>query len=534
MASSRTVALDFLRRHLDDIVAEATRSLLEAVPSFSRMPSDFRSTLEGVCRGALEALCRQLEQGRADVEAIDWGDLRGFELGDILRALQLGSEIAWAWVKRAWEPAAFSPQDYIAAAELIWESHFRAANSLAREYMKQRQRSVSEFNSLLSRIRLTQDREALVRLITDGVCGSLGFRRAVFLLFEHDLLTPISAVDRLDPAWGSRVLEERKRYPISPMGGTLEARAFHGPSIEVARAEAGDSVAFLEPVAGAHYALVPVNPGGSPRGLLYVEAETLGGVIGERDREVLGSYADAVGMALENQRLYDEVVAKRKVMDHLISRANTAVEEERARIARELHDSVAQSLLKIIYSAGFALDFLKEDPRLAVDEMEEVQQRAKGCLSELREIMANLRPSSLDILGLKETIVRYAEQFEEEYAISTSVELQDLQSMPRSVELAIFRILQEELTNVRKHAKAESVTILSASSDGDLILTVEDDGVGFDPKMLPAEQASGKHLGLMAVRERVELLGGDMAIESRPGAGTRIVVRIPTITEKEV
>jgi two-component system sensor histidine kinase DegS len=212
-----------------------------------------------------------------------------------------------------------------------------------------------------------------------------------------------------------------------------------------------------------------------------------------------------------------------------MSRVNTAHEEERARIARELHDSVAQSLLKIIYAAGFALDFLKEDPRLAVDEIEEVQQRAKQCLRELREIMANLRPTSLDILGLRETLTRYAEQFEEEYAISTTVDLKGLESIPTSVELAIFRILQEELTNVRKHSRAESVKIRTEAHQGDLILIVEDDGIGFDPQALAAEQESGEHLGLLAMRERVELLGGELAIRSLPGMGTRITVRIPTI-----
>jgi two-component system sensor histidine kinase DegS len=217
-------------------------------------------------------------------------------------------------------------------------------------------------------------------------------------------------------------------------------------------------------------------------------------------------------------------------MDHLMSRVNTAHEEERARIARELHDSVAQSLLKIIYAAGFALDFLKEDPKLAVEEIDEVQQRAKDCLRELREIMANLRPTSLDILGLKETIVRYAEQFEEEYAISTSVDLRGLESIPPSVELAIFRILQEELVNVRKHSNAESVRIKSETSQGDLILTVEDDGVGFDPELLAAEQESGEHLGLMAMRERAELLGGELTIDSVPGMGTRITIKIPMIS----
>jgi signal transduction histidine kinase len=195
-----------------------------------------------------------------------------------------------------------------------------------------------------------------------------------------------------------------------------------------------------------------------------------------------------------------------------------------------LHDSVAQTLLKIIYAGGFALDFLKEDPHLAVDEIEEVQLRAKECMRDLREIMANLRPTSLDILGLKETIMRYAEQFEEEYAINTSLDLRGLESISPSAELTVFRILQEELTNVGKHSNATSVKIRSEASQGDFILSVEDDGVGFDPSLLAAEQESGEHLGLMALRERAELLGGRLAIDTMQGIGTRITVRLPIVS----
>jgi len=526
-------ALDLLQDRLDDIVDEITKNLLNTVPSFACMPAKFHAALREISYTACEALFRQIGEGEVKAGYITWGDFPGLELGDIFRAFQVGSEVAWRWIKEAWEEAGYSPEELVKAAELLWEFYFTAANSVARAFIRQRQETVSEFNSLLNHIRVIQDREELIRQIAEGACASLGYRRAVLFLFEHDMLRPVSAKDCRDPAWGEKILKEGKRYPLSPMADNLMARAFYEPAMKMSRAGEGETVAFLSPESGAYFVLIPVNPGGSPRGLLYVETDVRGGVIRERDLEVLSSYADTVGMALENMRLYRELVAKRKVMDHLMSRVNVAQEEERARIARELHDSVAQSLLKIIYDAGFALDFLKEDPRLAVDEIEEVQQRAKDCLNELRVIMYNLKPTSLDILGLRETIQRYAEQFEEEYAISTNVELQGLDSIPPSVELTVFRILQEELTNVRKHSNAGSVKIKSETSQGDLILTVEDDGVGFDPKMLEAEQESGKHLGLMALRERAELLGGDLNIDSLPGMGTRIIVRLPMITGGE-
>ncbi len=523
-------ALDLMRGSLEEIVEEIVQRLLNIVPSFMRMPVESHAVLRKTARRACLVLLRQLEEGKAGAESIDWARLQEFELVDILRAFQVGSEISWKWIKRCWDEVGYPPEEKVKAAEIVWETYFMAANNVAREYMKQRQEAIKDFNSLLDRIRKTQDRKVLVQLLVEGACGVLGYHRAVFFIYEHEMLIPQSAMDRLDPSWGERVLEEKRQYPISPMSGSIEAQAFFGTTAKSAQALAGERIAFIAPEKESVFVLIPVNPSGSPRGLLYIESDAPGSEIGERDMETLSLYADTVGMALENTRLYREVGAKRRVMDHLMSRVNTAHEEERARIARELHDSVAQSLLKIIYAAGFALDFLKEDPRLAVDEIDEVQQRAKECLRELREIMANLRPTSLDILGLKETLTRYAEQFEEEYAISTTVDLKGLESIPTSVELAIFRILQEELTNVRKHSRAESVKIRTDAYQGDLILIVEDDGIGFDPHTLAAEQESGEHLGLLAMRERVELLGGELAIRSLPGMGTRITVRIPTIT----
>ncbi len=533
MASMFSKGLDLLREYLDEIVEEIVQRLLNSVPSFMRMPVEFQATLLRMGNAACLTLIDQLEEGQVGFKSIDWIYLEKFELADILRAFQVGSEIFWKWIKRSWDEVGYPPEEKLKAAEIAWETHFRAANAVARDYMRQRQEAVKEFNSFMNLVRVTQDRRVLTQQIVEGVCEILDYRRAVFFIFEHDMLIPLSAKDRDDFSWGNRVLEQTKQYPISPLSGSIEARAFFGNTIKTAQASHDERIAFMTPEPDASYILVPVNPTGSPRGMLYVETDAPGFVMAERDLEILASYADTVGMALENTRLYREVMAKRRMMDQLMSRVNTAHEEERARIARELHDSVAQSLLKIIYAAGFALDFLKEDPRLAVDEVEEVQQRAKDCLRELREIMANLRPTSLDILGLRETITRYAEQFEEEYAISTSVDLKGLESIPTSVELAIFRILQEELTNVRKHSNAESVKIRSETSQGDLLLSVEDDGIGFDQEMLTAELDSGEHLGLMAIRERAELLGGQLVINSMPGMGTTITVRIPMITGGE-
>jgi len=524
--------VDLLREHLESISEEIVDRVRKEVPAFAEVPGSFMPLLREVGRKACLTLFRGMEGSLPPEWRMEVGELRGFELVDVLRAFQVGSEVVWSWAKRLWEAEGFPDRELVGVAETIWNAYFRAANSVADEYLRHRQALVREFNRFLNRLRAGQDMDYLVGQIVEGACEVLGFRRAVFFRYEHEMLIPAAARDRLDEGWGEALLREKKAYPIHPLSDSPEAQAFFAGAVREGRGDERARTAFLDPLPGSRYFLVPVNPHGSWKGLLYVEAEA-GVPVTERDLEMLGSFTDTVGLSLENARLYQELMARRKMMDHLLSRVNTAHEEERARIARELHDSVAQSLLKIIYTAGFALDFLKEDPRLAVEEIEEVQQRAKDCLRELRAIMSNLRPTSLDILGLRETIQRYAEQFEEEYAITTTVDLQGLESLSPSVELAVFRILQEELTNVRKHSNADSVRIKTERRGDDLYLVVEDDGIGFDPQSLAAEQESGKHLGLVAIRERAELLGGEMTIDSEPGRGTRIIVRIPMMVAGE-
>ncbi len=525
-------AVEVLRRNLDRILQEIMSRVLEEVPAFADLPESFLPALERMSREACLTVFRRMEGNPPAWEALHLPELSGFDLVEVLRAFQVGSEVIWKWMRRIWEEEGYPPEELVAAAEAVWDSYFRAANALATDILRHRQRTTTEFNRFLDRIRSIQDMDALAELIVDGICEILGYRRSVFFLYQHDMLIPVSARDREDRSWGERILGEKKAYPMSPLSTSPESQAFFSAEIKMGRAAPGEQIAFLAPQPQSGYFLVPVNPHGSLRGLLYIEADA-GEHLGKRNLEMVSSFADTVGLALENARLYRELVAKRNMMEHLMSRINTAHEEERARIARELHDSVAQSLLKIIYTAGFALDFLKEDPRLAVEEIEEVQQRAKDCLHELRAIMSNLRPTSLDILGLKETILRYAEQFEEEYAITTVVDLQGLDSLSPAVELAVFRILQEELTNVRKHSNADTVKISTEARNGDFLLVVEDDGVGFDPETLAAEQERGKHMGLMAIRERAELLGGEMIIDSQPGKGTRITVRIPMVAGGE-
>jgi signal transduction histidine kinase len=205
----------------------------------------------------------------------------------------------------------------------------------------------------------------------------------------------------------------------------------------------------------------------------------------------------------------------------------TAQEDERKRIARELHDETTQSLAVLVMGVESALQTLPAGgpaPRL-----EEVKALAVHILDEVHRLILDLRPSVLDDLGLFSAVRWYAERNLSPRGISVRCELGSAPSrrLAPEVEIAVFRICQEALSNVLRHAQAESVLIQLEADDRELRIDIEDDGRGFDPA--GADRGGRPHYGIMGIRERAEILGGTARIESAPGRGTRVDVRVPLL-----
>jgi len=196
-------------------------------------------------------------------------------------------------------------------------------------------------------------------------------------------------------------------------------------------------------------------------------------------------------------------------------------ELERRRLARELHDETGQALTSILLGLK-ALEERSKDPasRAATEELREL---VVSTLRDVRRLAVELRPSALDDFGLVAALERLAESFAEQTGISVDFQtaLAD-ERLPEEVETALYRIVQESLTNVVKHAQARRVSILLARNDGAVKAVVEDDGQGFDP----AEQTDDGY-GLMGMRERLALLGGRLEVESGHDGGTTIAAEVP-------
>ncbi len=227
----------------------------------------------------------------------------------------------------------------------------------------------------------------------------------------------------------------------------------------------------------------------------------------------------------EQMHLWAELSEQHARLRHLSRRLLRVQEDERRQLARDLHDDIGQSLTAITLQAGLAAGATDEGARRAC--LDELVSQCQQCIDRLRDIASLLRPPQLDRLGIAAALRNAAGRILAAGGPVLDLQL-DLpaQRPPQEVELACFRIAQECLTNVRRHAAARRVTIQLAAEDGALHLVVADDGKGFDARMTP-DPASGSGLGLVGMRERAEAIGGELRIESRPGAGTRVQARLP-------
>lgn len=220
-----------------------------------------------------------------------------------------------------------------------------------------------------------------------------------------------------------------------------------------------------------------------------------------------------------NQML-DELEQDARQLHQLSGAIIEAQEEERRRVARELHDEAAQALTSLL--VHIRLLERAEDPLAAREHTRELRALTAEALEQVRRVALELRPTILDDLGLLAALEWRVDEFNAAGAAraTLAVGCRELQ-LAHAAELACFRVAQEALTNIARHAGASTVVISLGCADGQLTLMIGDDGRGFDPAAAPAG------LGLRGMRERLTLVGGELAITSRPGAGTRLIARVP-------
>jgi signal transduction histidine kinase len=269
------------------------------------------------------------------------------------------------------------------------------------------------------------------------------------------------------------------------------------------------AIADGRPRREAGWWLVPVER----RALLALAAR-------EGDDDVSGAFlaavADLVASALRRAALHERLAEKERQRARLLGALMHAQEEERGRISRDLHDQIGQALTGLLLGLDAAIEAPDED------ELRRLKALTGTTLADVRRIALDLRPSVLDELGVEAAVRRLARDLQERHGLDVQVTVR-LPRLAKQVETVLYRVVQEALTNVVRHARARSVSVVATASEQQLQVVVEDDGIGFDEARVPPADK----LGLMGMRERMELLGGSLRVESAPGRGTTVYARLP-------
>ena len=243
--------------------------------------------------------------------------------------------------------------------------------------------------------------------------------------------------------------------------------------------------------------------------------------------ETAKALADQAAVAIQNARLFEQVEIGRNRMQSLSHRLVEVQETERRYIARELHDEAGQSLASLKIHL-LLLEKQADQPEAVVTGVAEIKQQIDDISENLHRIAANLRPASLDHVGLLPALAQLVETVSKNSNLVGEFEAVGLERrLPPDMETAVYRIVQEALTNVIRHAQATRVDVILQQDHDNLIIIVEDNGNGFDPSRVMNDMMANKHLGLIGIRERVEMLRGTLTLESSEAMGSTVRIEVP-------
>lgn len=341
---------------------------------------------------------------------------------------------------------------------------------------------------------------------------------------------------RSDQAW-----PEAREEPgglLNPVSSPLFREALHAgrtllytaPSPDEPAPALSDITLAALVAHGVHAALVvPLLLHQRVFGVLTLLSRRPGRGYDSTDRVVVEEVAHRLALALDHARLYQTVVERERQLQELVGRLLLAHEEERRQIAYDVHDGLAQLAASTHqHLQAFATG---HHPRATAtrQELDQVLGLAQQTVREARRVVAHLRPPILDELGLAAALRLRAEELRAEGWRVTYQETLGNSRLPARIETVLFRVAQEALTNVRKHAQTQTVRIALRRAGQTIHLEIQDWGQGFMPTAVPPT-ATGERVGLSGIRERVALLGGHCRVESQPGAGTTVRIAVPVST----
>jgi signal transduction histidine kinase len=274
--------------------------------------------------------------------------------------------------------------------------------------------------------------------------------------------------------------------------------------------------------------LCPIRSKGKLVGILALGEKQSGSQYSEDEADLLMMMANEAAIALENARMLDSLRSQQLQVEQLLGQVVLAQEEERNRISIDLHDSVAQWLVAASYGMqAFRQSLPPDESEKARQELADMEHTVTRSLRELRRVVIGLRPPALDELGLAHALKKSLDDFKMEGVIYRYTQVGEPCRLASSMEITIYRVVQEALANIRKHAKADHVNLRVEFREDSLFVEIRDNGQGFNLASTLDSAISVGHLGLLGMKQRIDMLGGEIYIKTREGKGTTISVSLP-------
>ncbi len=280
--------------------------------------------------------------------------------------------------------------------------------------------------------------------------------------------------------------------------------------------------------------LCPIRSKGNLIGILAMGKKQSGSPYSDEEVDLLMTMANEVAVAVENARMLDSLKKQQRQVEQLLTQAVQTQEEERKRISIDLHDSVAQWLVAASYRTQTCNELLSGDNSAEVrGELAAMESTIDKSLKELRRVVIGLRPPALDELGLSHALRQSLEDLKTDGLNCQFREAGTPVRLPSSMEIAVYRVVQEALANVRKHANATKVNLRLQFLADKLSVEVRDNGTGFDLSQTLDGAISVGHIGLLGMKQRAETLGGGIRIKTGKGSGTTIILSLPIQAQTE-
>jgi len=408
--------------------------------------------------------------------------------------------------------------NYQGVRALAWFTRDISERKAREAELRRRYRELRALNTLAAALSKPLAPDALLQRALQQALAALGLEAGWVLIVNDDGTPYIAAQQGLGDV-------QTVTFPACLCGAVLA----HNQTIVV---DATDQRCLVHQALASNrrltcHAAAPIQSRNKTSGILSVAAERKQ-FFNEAELRLLSAIGQQIGVALENARLWEELRQKERVRSELLARVIHAQEEERQRIARELHDGIGQSLNALVFGLNAISTALSQAPDMAPELMDRLKVSTSETVKELQEVIYDLRPSVLDDLGLIRALRWYAEERLESRGVRVVLDMPpESQRLPSEVETAFFRIGQEAITNIGKHAQAREVRICLRVTQRHAHLEIEDDGVGFDLKAALAGDDGQRGWGLLGMQERAALLGGELVVDSASGRGTCLRVTLP-------